>query len=133
VPQGGQTQLEFKDVSSWLRAFELDRFEPNFANIQMKMVPFIRRSDLTANLGIPMSDPENSLNKVWDAIQKLKREFPPPLQSIDDSVQYKSHSFIYIHIQSYTRSLSHTLSYLYTHTISQSFHLYMKFTIIHMN
>lgn len=82
-----KTQSEYKDVGAWLKANNLERFEPNFANIPMKMVPFIRRSDLTANLSIPMSDAERSLNKIWDAIQKLPFYLPPPLQSIDDSCE----------------------------------------------
>jgi hypothetical protein len=96
-----KTPNKFKDNSSWLKAYNLERFEPNFANIQISMVPFIRRSDLTANLGIPMSDAENSLSKLWDAIQKLPFRLPPPLETIDDSVQYKSHSLIFIHTQSH--------------------------------
>jgi hypothetical protein len=93
--------IEFPNISSWLKAYNLERFEPNFAKIPIKMVPFIRRSDLAANLGIPMSDTEKSLNKVWDAIQKLPFRLPPPLETIDDSVQYKSHSLIFIHTQSH--------------------------------
>jgi hypothetical protein len=73
-----------------LKANRLERFEPNFAGIPMKMIPFIRRSDLTAYLDIPLSDESDSVNKVWNAIQKLKREFPPPIQPIDDSVRVYS-------------------------------------------
>jgi hypothetical protein len=113
-----KAQSEFKDVSSWLKAYNLERFEPNFVNIQMKMVPFIRRSDLTVNLGIPMSDADKSLNKVWDAIQQLPFFLPPPLETIDDSVQSKSHSLASYH------------SNTHTHTNTQSLLFHMKFTNI---
>jgi hypothetical protein len=46
------------------------------------MLPFIRRSDLTAFLHIQPTDTP----KVWKALQYFKRELPPPVQTIDDSV-----------------------------------------------
>jgi hypothetical protein len=118
-----KSQTEFADVASWLKANNLERFEPNFANIQMKMVPFIRRSDLTANLGIPMSETEDSSNKLWEAMQKLKKEFPPPLQSIDDSLRcLLSDSFPMLVSLSYTKlthnSFSSTLSLSQNHPSS---------------
>lgn len=80
---GEPEKLEFKDVTSWLKAFRLERYESNFDNIPMKMVPFIRRSDLTANLGIPPTDTP----KVWNALQQLKKTFPPPIQTMDDKCE----------------------------------------------
>jgi hypothetical protein len=82
--QSEKSQMQFKDVTTWLKANVLERFEPHFVNIPMKMIPFIRRSDLLAYLGIPVSNNENILNKMWEAVQQLKRVFPPPFQPMDE-------------------------------------------------
>jgi hypothetical protein len=86
--QSESSQLQFKDVSSWLKANALERLEPTFSNIPMKIIPFIRRSDLIVYLGFSMMNTENILNKTWEAIQQLKRVFPPPIQPMDETVQY---------------------------------------------
>jgi hypothetical protein len=76
----------------------LEQFDTNFAGIPMKMIPFIRRSDLTAHLGIPMLE----VNRIWTAIQKLPFKLPPPLQAIDDSV--RSYLSISLSISTFTES-----------------------------
>jgi hypothetical protein len=46
------------------------------------MLPFLRRSDLLNYLGVSVND----INKVWEAVEKLPKELPPPLKPIDGAV-----------------------------------------------
>jgi hypothetical protein len=80
----------------------LEQFQLKFSGIPMKMIPFIRRSDLTTYLSIHPTD----VPKIWNAIQQLKREFPPPIETIDDSVRFASSSSSLIPSQHHKIELS---------------------------
>jgi hypothetical protein len=46
------------------------------------MLPFLRRSDLTCELGISLSD----VSKIWEALNTIPKTLPPPLDPIDETV-----------------------------------------------
>jgi hypothetical protein len=75
--------ISYNDVPSWLKANGLEQYIPNFSRVPFKMLPFLRRSDLTNYLGIPVND----ISKVWDALAQLPKELPPPLTPIDDACE----------------------------------------------
>jgi hypothetical protein len=87
VARRSPAKIEFRDVSSWLKHHNLAKWIPHFENIPMSMIPFIRRSDLTVNLNIPMVDADSSLSRLWAAIQSLPFNLPPPIHHIDDSCE----------------------------------------------
>jgi predicted acylesterase/phospholipase RssA len=87
VSQPKNPQAAFRDVRSWLKAYNLEQLEPNFANIDLTMLPYIRRSDLINALKIPIFDPEHTLNRVWEALKELELKLPPPVTSDDDSCE----------------------------------------------
>jgi hypothetical protein len=69
-------------VRSWLAANGLEKYADNFNKIPLKMLPFLRRSDLTCELGISLSD----VPKVWKALKDLPKTIPPPFDPIDETV-----------------------------------------------
>jgi len=71
------------NIAEWLRENGLEQYEDRFINLSAKMLPFIRRSDLPSYLSIsPLDCP-----LVWNALQKLPRQFPPPFEPMDDSCE----------------------------------------------
>jgi hypothetical protein len=78
----------FNDTKKWLSSFGLSYLETHFKRIPIRMVPFIRRSDLIRYLQLPLKDSQDSLNKVWNAIQQLPFNLPPPIDYLDNAVLF---------------------------------------------
>jgi hypothetical protein len=75
-------EFPYKDVRSWLTANGLEKYSSNFEKVPLKMLPFLRRSDLASELRIPLFD----VPRIWKALKKLPRTNPPPFDPIDETV-----------------------------------------------
>jgi hypothetical protein len=76
-------EFAYKDVGTWLRDHGLEQYLENFSQVPLKMLPFLRRSDLTYNLRLPLA----SVSIVWKALESIPKTLPPLLEPMDDSCE----------------------------------------------